>query len=129
MTTTNERIRRRYENGRLLNNPGATTSAAPGFDAWREVDAEKPALVTVAATAETDGAAAGEVVLDIDEDGDGAADYTLTVVAVAADHSAGTAFADAIASHYLPAGAQYQVRNASDPNAVNSLDTVREVTL
>lgn len=129
MTTTNEKVRRRYENGRLLTDPGPTSSAAPGFGAWQEVDPDAPALVTVAATAETDGASAGTVLLDVDEDGDGAAEYTLSVVEVVADHSAGTSFADVIAGLYLPAGAQYQVRNSSDPNAVNSLDTVREVTL
>lgn len=129
MTTTNEKVRRRYENGRLLNNPGPTSGAAPGFGAWRQVDPDKPALVTVAATAETDGTSDGEILLDVDEDGDSVADYTLTVVDVVADHAAGTAFADVVASLYLPAGAQYQIRNVSDPNANNSLDNVREVTL
>jgi hypothetical protein len=129
MTTTNEKVRKRYENGRLLTDPGPTSAAAPGFGAWRQADADKPALVTVAATAETDGTNDGEVVLDVDEDGDGVADYTLPLVDVVADHAAGTAFADVIASLYLPAGGEYQVRNVSDPNAVNSIDTVREVTL
>lgn len=129
MTTTNEEIRRRYEDGRLLNDPGPTSSAAPGFGTWRQASADAPALVTVAATAETDGAASGEVLLDVDEDGDDAAEYTLSVVEVVADHAAGTAFADALAGVYLPASAQYRVQNSSDPNANNSLDTIREVKL
>jgi hypothetical protein len=127
--TTQAEIRDRYETGRLLNDPGLTGSAAPGFGTWRQASADTPVLVSVAATAETDGTSAGEVVLDVDEDGDGTADYTLALVDVVADHAAGTAFADTIASLYLSAGAQYQVRNVSDPNANNSLDTVREVTL
>lgn len=129
MTTTNEKVRRRFEGGRLLNDPGPTASAAPGFGAWRQPDADKPVVLTVAATGETDGTSDGEVVLDVDEDADGVADYTLPVVDVVADHAAGTSFSGSVAGLYLPAGAQYQVRNVSDPNANNSLDTVREVTL
>lgn len=127
--TTNAAIRKRYENGRLLADIAATAAATPGFGAWRQIDADRAALLTVEATAETDGAADGEVLLDVDEDGDGAAEYTLTIVRAPLDAGAGVNMSDAVTSLQLPAGAQYQVRNASDPNAVNAIDTVREVTL
>lgn len=122
-------MRERYENGRLLNDIGTTAAATPGFGTWTTVDADADALLTVEATGETDGTSDGEIVLDVDESGGTTADYTLTVVDVVSDHAAGTAFADVIASLFLPAGAAYQVRNVSDPNANNTLDTVREVTL
>ncbi|MFB6237524.1 MAG: hypothetical protein ABEH81_04050 [Halopenitus sp.] len=127
--TTNAAIRRRYEAGRILNDPGTTTGVAPGFGTWRQVDADRSALLTVEATAETDGTSAGEVLLDVDESGGTTADYTLTIALSDADNAAGVALADALASLYLPAGAQYQIRNASDPNANNTIDAVREVTL
>lgn len=127
--TTNAEIRERYENGRLLADIAATSSATPGFGAWREVDADQAALLTVEASAQTDGAADGEVLLDVDEDGDGAAEYTLTIVRAPLGAGAGVNMSDAVTSLHLPAGAQYQVRNASDPNAANAIDTVREVVL
>lgn len=129
MTTTNEQIRRRFEADRVLSDPGASDAATPGFGTWTEVDADRDALVTVGATAETDGTSDGEVVLDVDEDGDGNADYSLTVVVAVSDHSAGVALSDALPTVHLPAGGQYRVRSASDPNGNNTLDDVREVTL
>lgn len=127
--TTNAAIRKRYENSRLLTDLGPTAAAGIGFGTWRQVDADAPALLVVAATAETDGTAAGNVTVQVDEDGGTTADYTLPVVEVPADNAAGTSESGTVAGIYLPGGAQYQVQNASDPNAANSLDVVREVTL
>lgn len=127
--TTNAAIRKRYEDGRLLVDLGTTATGVGSFGSWRQVDADAPALVTVAATAETDGTNPGEVVVDVDEDGGTTADYTLPVVEIAADNAAGTAENGTVAGVYVPGGAQYQVRAASDPNGNNTLDTVREVTL
>lgn len=129
MTTTNEQVRRRFEADRILSDPGPSDAATPGFGSWTPVDADRDALVTVGATVETDGASDGEVVLDIDETGDGNADYSLPVAVAVSDHSAGVALSDALPAVHLPGGGQYRVRNVTDPNGNNTLDDVREVTL
>lgn len=129
LPTTNAAIRERYEEGHLLTDVGPTSAATPGFGTWRQVDADNSALLTVEATASTDGTSKGEVVLDVDESGGTTADYTLTVALADPDNAAGVALADTLASLLLPAGAQYQIRNSSDPNAANTIDVVREVVL
>lgn len=106
---------------------GTTSSVAPGFGTWTTADADRPVFLEIDATAETDGTSRGEVVIDIDESGGTTADYSLPIAHVAAALSGGANQKDG--RHvYLPPGAQYQVRNVSDPNNVNSIDVVRELT-
>lgn len=104
-------------------------AVTPGFDSFRTPDADRPTLVVVEATVQTDGTSDGTVTFEVDTDGGTAADYTLTVANIPSDNTGGTATTGTIGGVTVPAGASYQVANASDPNAANSLDTVRETTL
>lgn len=106
---------------------GTTTAPAPGFGTWTTADANRPAEIEVDATAQTDGTSRGEVVVDVDESGGTTADYSLTVAYIDPDNATGAQDKDALTA-YIPAGAQYQVRNASDPNAANTINTVRQIT-
>lgn len=107
--------------------PSTTTSDNPGFDSWTQVDASRPAFVIVQATAETDGTSGGQISIDVDESGGTSADYSLNITAPAAAAD-GFRNAESVLL-YLPAGAQFQIRNASDPNMDNSIDNVREAVL
>lgn len=105
------------------------SSASPGFGSFRTPNADRTTLLTVEASAQTDGAADGTVELDVDKDGGTSPDFTLTVANVGSTATGGTTVTDSVAGVPIPAGASYQVSNASDPNAANSLDVVREQTV
>jgi hypothetical protein len=108
--------------------PGTSTSSSPGFGSWTQASADRPAVVTVAVTAQTDGTSDAIVNFQVDEDGGTTEDYSLGIITVANEMTAG-ADLTATATFVVPAGAQYQILNASDPNGANSLNTVREFTL
>lgn len=105
-----------------------TASVAPGFGTWTEADANRPTFLEADVTVQTDGTSRGEVVIDVDEDGGTTADYSLVLGHIDPDNASGAIDKDG-RKVYLPPGAQYQVRNVSDPSASNSIDTVRQVTL
>lgn len=107
---------------------GTTTDPGRAFGNFNTPSDDRPTLVTVEATAETDGTSAGHVEVDVDESGGTTADYSLSIVEVASDNATGTSETGTL-TFYVPAGASYQVANTSDPNTNNSLDNTREVTL
>lgn len=104
-----------------------TGSLSPGFGSWSTADANRPTWLELDVTVETDGTSRGEIVVDVDEDGGTTADYTFTIAHIAPDNSAGTQD-KGYAKVYIPAGAQYQIRNVSDPNGNNATGDVRLVT-
>lgn len=114
-------------NGNAALQDGGDTGIAPGFGAWTTADTNRPTLLIVEGTAETDGTSEGKIVLDVDKSGGTTADYTMTVTEV--DPALGTGVSRTDESTvYIPPGGQYQIRNVSDPNAVNATGPVREVT-
>lgn len=106
-------------------NPGSSTSNIPSFGTFTQVDANRPSLVQLEVRVETDGTNPGQIAVDIDEDGDSAADDTLDEFAPATLAAGeGNNFNSLI---YVPAGGQYQVRNVADPNTANSIEVANEI--
>lgn len=103
-----------------------TASGASSFGSWTEVSASRPSWVLAEATVETDGTSRGEVTIEVDEDGDGTAEYDITVAHVDPDNASG-AIDKGSTRVYVPAGGQYRFTNASDPNTNNTLGDVREL--
>lgn len=106
------------------------TSSDPGlaFDTWRQPSTDNPVIVQVEATAETDGTQSGRVSLLVDESGGTTSDYSQTVSEVSGGTGSGQNVGD-MATALLPAGAQYQIDNASDPENSNSIDSIREFVM
>lgn len=104
-----------------------TTALSPTLGSWDTADSTRPVWLEVNATVETDGASAGHVVIDVDEDGGTTADYSVNVAFVASDNATGTQD-KGYAKVYLPKGAQYQVRSVSDPNGANAVGDARQIT-
>lgn len=114
-------------NGNSALQDGGDAGVATGFGTWTTANANRPTLLIVEGTAETDGTSEGKILLDVDKSGGTTADYSMTVVEV--DPALGTGVSRSDESIvYVPPGGQYQIRNASDPNVINSISTVREVT-
>lgn len=109
-------------------NASTSSSVSPSFDTWTTADANRPTFIEVDASVVTDGTSEGKVVIDVDEDGGTSADYSLTIAEIDPDNASG-AGQDGALTTYIPAGAQYQIQNVSDPNGSNVINTVREVTL
>lgn len=104
---------------------GGSTTITPGFASWTDVSVDRPGSIVIEASAQTDGTSEGSVVVDVDEDGGTSADYTLQVAR--ADPGTGAGVTDTDSTRVvIPAGAQYQIRNVSDPNTANSINVVRQ---
>lgn len=108
---------------------GPTGSADPGlaFDTWRTPNADRGTLVSVSVVAVTDGTNLGSIEMNVDESGGTIRDYFFDVFA-SGNFSSGTGVVGNF-SFFVPAGGSYQIENASDPDANNRIDTVREWTL
>ena len=107
---------------------GTTTSISPSFDTWTEADPDRPAVIEFEARAVTDGSSNGEIRVDVDESGGTTADYGFS--AAYADDGLGSGGRNrTTVVVYVPAGAQYQIRNTSDPTGDNSTLSERQLTL
>lgn len=106
---------------------GTTSSIAPGFGSWTTADADRPAYIIVEGRAETDGSTPGTIVMDIDVSGGTTADFTYTIARADPGLGNGGENRQTI-EQYVPAGAQYQIRNVADPNN-NALQNPRQLTL
>ncbi len=111
-----------------LEAPSGSSDGASSFDTWTEVSSTSPAFVTASAAAETNGSTTARVKLAVDEAGGTSADYSMTITQTASEHTDGT-YHEGATSVLIPAGAQYQVENNSDPNGGNILHDVRESIL
>lgn len=109
-------------------NDNATTNVSTSFGTWETINNNRPGFVEIQAFSETDGTTKGEVAVDIDETGDGTADFTFTVSLSSASEGAGTNHTNSV-SHFVTASGQYRITNVSDPNGVNSINVVREVKI
>lgn len=109
--------------GNATKNPGTTAAVTPGFNTWTTANTDRPSFLVVETYVETDGTTAGQIDIDVDESGGTTADYSLTNIAPAAVGGSETD------SHYvyLPAGAQYQINNVTDPNLANAINVVRQL--
>jgi len=98
---------------------GSRAMAAALGGGWTEEDPNRPCLIEMSVTVETDGITAGTIEIGVDYDGGSTADYTATVEANAA-HNAGAA-ATAPITVYLPPGATIDITNLNDPNVNNAI--------
>jgi len=103
---------------------GTTVSLSPGFDTFTQISADHPALLTVQCATETDGNTDALVILAVDESGGTTTDYDVIFARVNGVQRAGDR-ADEAVTVLLPAGAQFQVENSSDPNGTNKIRTAR----
>ena len=110
-----------------LEAPSGSSSGA-SFDTWTEVSSTRPAFVTASAAAQTNGTITARVKLAVDESGGTNVDYSVTLTQTASEHTDGT-YHEGATSVLIPAGAQYQVENNSDPKGGNTLKEVRESIL
>jgi hypothetical protein len=99
---------------------GQSTSISPGFDTFTQVSATAPVFVDLLLRAETDGSTAGIIFIDVDESGGTTPTYSYQ--ALFADSNGGNVLRVNIAESFLlPAGAQFRIRNDSDPNSGNAI--------
>jgi len=99
-------------------------SLSPGFDNFTQVDANNPSLLTVVVKAQTDGSTNGKIDIRIDESG--GTTPNINHLHAFASQAASSQHTDISATTYpLPAGAQFKIANQSDPDASNSIRTVR----
>ncbi|NLV14369.1 hypothetical protein [Haloarcula argentinensis] len=110
-----------------MQSPQSSSDPGLAFGTWRQVSPDRPAKVTAQVTVETDGSSNGIIQINVDESGGTTPDYDLFVVADAGLGSGGQN-SDSVTLH-LPAGAQYQIQNGTDPNAANAISHVREFVL
>lgn len=103
----------------------ASDGPALSLDSWRTPDADRPVFVELGLTIDPTGTTEAELGVDVDEGGGTTADYTFNLTAAAG--LGGTR--ERGIRIYVPAGGSYQVRNISNPDTGNSLDTVREWVL
>lgn len=103
--------------------PSSTEAVSPGFGTWTTADPDRPAWLGVEIYAETDGTTNGQVDIDVDETGDGTADYSYSTISVATVGGSETQYLKV----YVPPGAQYRVSNVSDPLGNNSINVARLV--
>lgn len=108
---------------------GGQTTVSPGFGTWRNPNPDRPVLAVISATVQSDGTANGRVAVDADLSGGTTADFTEQVAWIDADISNGGHEDSGTHILVVPPGASYRVVNASDPNAANTLDGIREITL
>jgi hypothetical protein len=111
--------------------PGVGLGQTDGINAslgggWAQESADRPVMVELNAEARTDGSVNGTIEVDVDEDGGTTADYTMRS---RADKGASSSAFSSYESWtiYLPAGAQWQIRNASDPTGLNRIFNARKV--
>ena len=116
-------------NGNDVLEERSESSASPGFGSWRNPNADRPTLLFVAASAQTDGTTEGDVQVQVDKSGGAASDYEVPVANTPADNSGGATQEGASGGLYIPAGGSYQIVNVDDPNGANSILDVREATL
>ena len=104
---------------------GSTDQSALGFDTWRVNNTARPVFVEATIRAQTDGVTNGAVKMDVDESGGTAVDYYQRTIA----HSAAGAGVNQVGnfSMYIPPGGSYRINNQSDPNAANSIISLREI--
>lgn len=112
---------------RVLAAAGETTVDTPGFDTWSQPAPSNPAVLFIDFVVSGSGTTTGEVAIDVDESGGTTADYSYTF-------TVGTGLTGSIttseqATVYLPAGAQYQIRNVADPNGNHAIHSIRVASL
>jgi hypothetical protein len=112
----------------IIGMPPSSNSGVGDYGIWRQVSAERPAFIIIEGVAETDGSASGRVGVQVDESGGQSDDYTLSAIRAPASLGSGAVIWDTL-SLLIPAGAQYQVANISDPNSNNDVKDVREFVL
>lgn len=97
------------------------------FDTWRQPDEDKPMMVVVTASAETDGDSAANIRFRIDLSGGTSSDYR-HIIAYQFQTTSGVR-QQSTATVILPPGASYKIENWSDPNGTNTLFENREIVL
>jgi len=104
---------------------GSTDQSALGFDTWRVNNTARPVFVEATIRAQTDGVTNGAVRMDVDESGGTAVNYYQRTIA----HSAAGAGVNQVGnfSMYIPPGGSYRIFNQSDPNAANTIVSLREI--
>lgn len=107
---------------------GSTSAASPGFDNWTQISADKPAVVEIRATAETDGSSNAQIGVEVDESGGTTSDYTFLIGYADGNDPSGTRDRQ-LSTVYVPPGAQYRITNQIDPNSGNTIGAVRELVL
>jgi len=94
-----------------------------GFDSWDQISSSRPAYVITSVEVYTDGATQGEAVLEIDNSGGTSSD--IVIAAARADPGLGSGgVAREFSAFVLPPGAQYQIRNNSDPTGNNNIRVI-----
>jgi len=107
---------------------GETNAPTPGFDNWITADANSPSLLIIDILVETDGSAAGQVEIAVDESGGTSQDYDLVCGFIEPVLPDGTQSRETT-TFYVPAGGQYNIQNIQDPNNANLIVDLRELTL
>jgi len=89
-------------------------------------DADRPVDIYLIINAETDGSTNGDVRVDIDFSGGTSTDVSLQCIA---DSTAGAGYVETESFEFtLPPGAQYRIRNNSDPNNNNLINASTKLT-
>lgn len=108
--------------------PSTSTSVSLGFGSWRSASGDRPVMIEVSTLVETDGTTAGEIKVDVDEDGGTTADYSLAAGYAAPELGSGAVSVEN-ASAIVPPGAAYLIQNFADPNGGNQIQILREFEL
>jgi len=103
---------------------GSSVSLSPGFDTFVQVDATNPSIVHGTVFVKTDSTTAGFAKVQVDESGGTSPDYEHGFVLADSNESSSTV-ARGNFTIPLPAGAQFQINNVSDPLNFNAIDTLR----
>lgn len=108
----------------------AATSSDPAlaFDTWRTPNANRPTHIEIETTTQTDGTTDGSILIEVDQGGGTAADYSLRASWVESNIGASSVHRNTV-TFYVPAGGSYRILNNSDPSAANAISTHREFTL
>jgi len=103
-------------------------SLSPGFGNWTTANGSKPALLTVTATAVTDGSSTAGIVAEVDESGGTSPDY-VQPIALADPGLGSNGRSGGATTIPLKTAAQFRVVNQVNPTGTNSLDFVRAYPL
>lgn len=115
---------------RLSSSDRSDVTSSVSFDTWRQPDTNNPTLVTITLQVVGTSGTSATINTDIDEDADDTAEHTHET----RTRSSGLATnADVVQvstiTLLLAASEQYQIRNTSDPDGQNTIETVTETTL
>lgn len=111
----------------FLQDDASSDSVNLAFATWRGPGHDRLSLVTVDVLVSGTGATNGNVTIDVDETGDQVADWSIERTVQTG--LTGSITVGELVTVPVPAGGNYQVRNVSDPNARNAIQTVREFLL